>query len=149
MATTTQKSFTPQSKDVRYLNRDFASFRDGLINFAKYYYPNSFKDFTDSSPGMMFIDQASYVGDVLSYYTDYILKESLFANTQERKNIISLARYLNYVAKPVRGATGTVQVFQLCPSTTDENGNYIPDPKFALNIKDNMQVSDNSGASFL
>ena len=146
---TTPKSFAPQSKDIRYLNRDFASFRDGLINFAKYYYPNSFKDFSDSSPGMMFIDQASYVGDVLSYYTDYILKESLFANTQERKNIISLARYLHYTTKSVRGATGTVQVFQLCPSTIDDNGNYIPDPKFTLNIKDNMQVSDNSGTSFL
>jgi len=72
MATTTPKSFQPQSKDVRYLNRDFASFRDGLINFAKYYYPDSYKDFTDAAPGMMFIDMASYVGDVMSYYTDYI-----------------------------------------------------------------------------
>lgn len=149
MATTTQKSFQPNSKEVRYLNRDFASFRDGLINFAKYYYPNTFQDFTDSSPGMMFIDQASYVGDVLSYYTDYIFKESLFANTQERKNIIALGKYLGYTSKPSRGATGKVDVFQLCPSTTDVNGNYIPDNKFALSVKENMQVSNNSGASFL
>lgn len=149
MATTTPKSFLPQSKDVRYLNRDFASFRDGLINFAKYYYPNSYKDFTDASPGMMFIDMASYVGDVMSYYTDYIFKESLFANTQERKNIISLSKYLSYTAKPVRGSTGIVDVFQLCPATTDSNGNYVPDEKFELSIKENMQVADNSGASFL
>lgn len=149
MATTTPKSFQPQSKDVRYLNRDFASFRDGLINFAKYYYPNSYKDFTDASPGMMFIDMASYVGDVMSYYTDYIFKESLFANTQERKNIIALSKYLNYTTKPVRGSTGIIDVFQLCPSTTDADGNYVPDDKFALSIKENMQVSDNSGASFL
>lgn len=146
---TTPKSFLPQSKDVRYLNRDFASFRDGLINFAKYYYPNSFKDFTDASPGMMFIDMASYVGDVTAYYTDYIFKESLFANTQERKNIIALAKYLSYKAKPVRGATGKIDVFQLCPATTDDSGNYVPDQKFALSIKENMQVSDNGGASFL
>lgn len=149
MATTTQKSFQPQSKEVRYLNRDFASFREGLINFAKYYYPNSYKDFTDSSPGMMFIDQASYVGDVLSYYTDYIFKEGLFVNTQERKNIIALAKFLSYKAKPSRGATGQIDVFQLCPATTDADGNYVPDDKFALSIKENMQVSNNSGASYL
>lgn len=149
MATTTQKSFQPQSKEVRYLNRDFASFRENLINFAKYYYPNTYQDFTDSSPGMMFIDMASYVGDVMSYYTDYIFKESLFANTQERKNIIALAKYLGYTAKPTRGATGTVDLFQLCPSTTDGNGNYVPDNNFALSIQDNMQVSNNAGASFL
>jgi hypothetical protein len=146
---TTPKSFQPQSKDIRYLNRDFASFRDGLINFAKYYYPNSYKDFTDSSPGMMFIDMASYVGDVMSYYTDYIFKEGLFVNTQERKNIISLAKFLNYTAKPIRGSTGIIDIFQLAPSTTDVNGNYIPDPKFSLGIRENMQVSDNSGTSFL
>ena len=139
----------PQSKDIRYLNRDFASFRDGLINFAKYYYPNTYKDFTDASPGLMFIDMASYVGDVLSYYTDYIFKESLFTNTQERKNIISLSRYLNYKVKPTRGATGKINIYQLCPSITDDNGNYVPDSKFCLNIKENMQVTNNSGQSFL
>jgi hypothetical protein len=149
MANTTQKSFQPNSKDVRYLNRDFASFREGLINFAKYYYPNTYKDFNDAAPGMMFIDMASYVGDVLSYYTDYTFKEGLFANTQERKNIIALAKYLSYKAKPTRGATGTLDVFQLAPATTDDEGNYVPDEKFSLSIKENTQVSNNAGASFL
>jgi hypothetical protein len=149
MATTTQKSFQPQSKEVRYLNKDFSQFRENLINFAKYYYPNSYKDFNDSAPGMMFIDMASYVGDVLSYYTDYTFKEGLLYNTTERKNIIALAKYLGYTTKPARGATGQIDVFQICPSTTDVDGNYIPDEKFTLNLKENMQVSNNVGASFL
>lgn len=148
MATTTQKSFKPQSKEVRYLNRDFSSFREGLIQFAKYYFPNTYKDFNDSAPGMMFIDMASYVGDVLSYYTDYTFKESLLYNTQERKNIIALAKYLGYRTKPAKGATGLISVFQICPSIL-ENGQYVPDPRYLLNIKENMQVSNNAGASFL
>lgn len=149
MATTTQKSFQPNSKDVRYLNKDFSQFRDNLINFAKYYYPNTYADFNDAAPGMMFIDMASYVGDVLSYYTDYTFKESLLYNTTERKNIIALAKYLGYTTQPARGATGTIDVFQICPATTDSNGNYVPDKKFALSIQDNMQVSNNVGAGFL
>ena len=149
MATTTQKSFQPQSKEVRYLNKDFSSFRQNLINFAKYYYPTTYSDFNDAAPGMMFIEMASYVGDVLSYYIDYAFKEGLIYNTTERKNIISLAKYLGYTTSPVKGASGTLDVFQICPSTTDENGNYIPDNNYALSIQDNMQVSNNQGASFL
>lgn len=148
MATTTQKSFQPKSKEVRYVNRDFSQFREGLINFAKYYFPNTYKDFNDASPGMMFIEMASYVGDVLSYYTDYIFKEGLLYNTQERKNIIALSRYLGYRPKATRGATGQIDVFQICPATVTD-GEYVPDEKYALNIKENMQVSNNSGASFL
>jgi hypothetical protein len=149
MANTIQKSFLPGSKEVRYLNKDFSQFRENLVNFAKYYYPNTYKDFTDAAPGMMFIDMASYVGDVLSYYTDYTFKEGLLYNTTERKNIIALSKYLGYTTKPARGATGKIDIFQICPSTTDADGNYVPDQKFALNLKENMQVSNNVGASFL
>ena len=149
MSSPIQKSFLPNSKEVRYLNKDFSSFRENLINFAKYYYPNTYADFSDASPGMMFIDMASYVGDVLSYYTDYTFKEGLLYNSTERKNIIALAKYLGYTTSPAKGATGTIDIFQICPSTTDSNGNYIPDNNYALSIQENMQVSNNSGASFL
>jgi hypothetical protein len=149
MATTIQKSFQPKSKEVRYLNKDFSSFRENLINFAKYYYPNTYADFNDAAPGVMFIDMASYIGDVLSYYTDYTFKEGLLYNTTEKKNIIALAKYLGYTTTPAKGAVGTIDIFQICPSTTDTNGNYIPDSNYALSIQENMQVSNNVGSSFL
>jgi len=149
MATTLQKSFQPKSKEVRYLNKDFSQFRDNLIQFAKYYFPNSYKDFTDAAPGMMFIEMASYVGDVLSYYTDYVFKEGLLYNTTERKNIIALAKYLGYTTKPAKGATGKINVYQVCPAISDKDGNYIPDEKYLLSIKENMEVSNNVGAAFL
>ncbi len=146
--TTTQKSFQPQSKEVRYLNRDFSSFKEGLVNFAKFYFPNTYTDFTDSSPGTMFIEMASYVGDVLSYYTDYIFKEGLLFNTQERKNIIALAKALGYNTAASRGAAGQITVSQLVPAIL-QNGQYIPDDTFSLSIKENMQVSNNGITSFL
>ena len=57
-------------KEVRYLNKDFGNFRSDLIEFAKTYFPNNYNDFNEASPGMMFIEMAAYVGDVLSYYID-------------------------------------------------------------------------------
>ena len=66
-----------QGRDIKYLNKDFSKFRENLIEYAKTYFPKTYSDFNESSPGMMFIEMASYVGDVLSYYTDDTLKESL------------------------------------------------------------------------
>jgi hypothetical protein len=149
MASTIQKSFQPQSKDIRYLNRDFFSLRESLINFAKCYYPDTYKDFSVSSPGMMFMEQAAYVGDILSYYTDYAFKEGLMLSATERKNIISLAGYLGYKVKPTRGSTGTLNIYQICPSADDGMGNYFPDPNYMLRLKENSQFSSNAGLYYI
>jgi hypothetical protein len=149
MASPVQKSFAPNSKEIRYLNRDFSQLRDALINFAKTYYPNTYKDFSAASPGMMFMEQAAYVGDVLSYYTDYAFKEGLMLSATERKNIISLAEYLGYKVKPSRAATGLVNLFQLCPSTNDGMGNYFPDPNYMLLLNEDSQFSSNANSYYI
>ena len=76
-------------KEIRYLNKDFTSFKDNLIEFTKIYFPKEYNDFNESSPGMMFIEMASYVGDVLSYYIDNQFKESLLAFAEERKTLFA------------------------------------------------------------
>jgi hypothetical protein len=149
MSSKVSKSFQPTAKDIRYLNRDFSSLRDALISFAKTYYPNTYKDFSAASPGMMFIEQAAYVGDVLSYYTDYAFKEGLMLSATERKNIISLAGYLGYKVKPSRSATGNLDIYQLCPSTDDGNGNYFPDPDYMLLVNENSQFSNNANSYYI
>ena len=149
MPSNTQKSFAPNSKEIRYLNRDFSQLREALVNFAKTYYPNTYRDFTPSAPGMMFIEQAAYVGDVLSYYTDYAFKESILTSATERRNIINLARYLGYKVKPSRAASGVVNMYQLCPSTTDGFGNYYPDTNYMLLVTENTQVSNNAGSYYI
>lgn len=149
MANIIQKSFAPNSKDIRYINRDFSQLKDALINFAKVYYPNTYKDFSPAAPGMMFIEQAAYVGDVLSYYTDYAFKEGTLQSAQERKNIIALARYLGYKVKPSTAATGVVSLSQLCPAADNGAGTYYPDPNYFLSVKENTQFSNNNGSYFI
>ena len=59
-----------QARDIKYLNRDFADLRSSLINYSKTYFPTTYTDFTEASPGMMFMEMSSYIGDVLSFYQD-------------------------------------------------------------------------------
>ena len=149
MSSNLQKSFSPSSKDIRYVNRDFTQLKESLLSFAKTYFPNTYKDFSPAAPGMMFIEMASYVGDVLSYYTDYSFKEGLIQSATERKNILSLAKYLGYHPKPARGATGPLDIYQLCPSIDDGTGTYIPDPDYTLIVKENSQFSNNNGSYYV
>jgi len=144
MDSTLQKSFQPGGKDVKYLSKDFISLKSELINFSKTYFPNTYRDFSPSSPGMMFIEMAAYVGDVLSFYTDQAFKEGMIQNSTERKNIISLAKFLGYKIKPTKAATAIIDLFQLCPSQEDSTGDFIPNPKYLLSIKEHAQFSNSS-----
>ena len=135
-------------KDVKYLNKDFAQFRVNLINFARQYFPNSYNDFNETSPGMMFIEMASYVGDVLSYYTDQSFRESVLANAQENANILQLAQMFGYRTKINSPATVILDVFQLVPAKGTGN-TAEPDFNYALSIKENAQIQTLAGINFV
>ena len=129
-------------KEVRYLNRDFISFRKSLIDFSKIYYPNTYNDFNETSPGMMFMEMASYVGDVLSFYIDKQFKESLLPYAEERKNVVALANTLGYKPKPTVAARAVLDVYHTVPSITDDGGvTYRPDMRYALVIDSGMRVT--------
>ena len=130
---------TQVKKDIRYLNKDFTQFRANLIEFAKNYYPNTYNDFNESSPGMMFMEMASYVGDVLSYYTDNQLKESILSVAGERANVLSMAANIGYKTKNKIPATVDLDVFQLLPAKSSTGGK-VPDWNYALTVKEGMLV---------
>jgi hypothetical protein len=138
----------PIKKDIRYINKDFSQFRANLIEFSRQYFPNTYNDFNESSPGMMFIEMAAYVGDVLSYYTDNQLKESMIQFAANRPNVLALATNLGYRVKNSIPATVDLDVFQLLPAKTSPNGK-IPDWDYALTLKENMLVrSEQTGINF-
>jgi hypothetical protein len=128
-------------KDVRYLGRDFNSLKLNLIDFAKTYFPNTYQDFNESSPGMMFLEMAAYVGDVLSYYTDVTLQESMITHAAERQNIINIAQSMGYIPRNKIASVVRLNIFQLIPSIDDGFGTMIPDWKYALAIDEGMTVS--------
>jgi hypothetical protein len=139
---------TQIKKDIRYLNKDFSQFRQSLIEFTKAYFPDTFNDFSEASPGTALLEQAAYVGDVLSYYTDSQLKESLLSYASERTNILALAADKGYKTKNSIPATVDLDVFQLLPSITSGTAK-VPDWNYALTLNAGMIVrSDDYGVDF-
>jgi len=139
---TTNKIFKNKGKDINYLNKDFVAFRDNLIEFAKTYFPKSYSDFNETSPGMMFIEMASYIGDVLSYYVDDTLKESMMVYAEDSANVLALSQYLGYKPKVTAPAVVNLSVYQLVPSI-GSGVNNKPDEKYYLRIKEGMTVEAN------
>ena len=146
--TKTSKNFKNKGKDIKYLNKDFTQFRSNLIEFAKTYFPQTYSDFNESSPGMMFIEMASYVGDSLSYYVDDTLKESLMTHADDIENVIALSQYLGYKPKVTSPAVTTLSVYQLVPSIGTGSDNTY-DETYLLRIKEGMRVESTNGVQFV
>jgi len=143
--TITNKNFKNKGKDIKYLNKDFVSFRNNLIEFAKTYFPKTYSDFNESSPGMMFIEMASYIGDSLSYYIDDTLKESLMVYAEDPQSVLALAQYLGYKPKVSAPAVTNLSIYQLVPSI-GTGINNIPDSKYYLRIKEGLITRSNRAA---
>jgi hypothetical protein len=126
-------------KDVSLIGRDFGEFRKNLIEFSKNYFPNTYNDFNESSPGMMFMEMASYVGDVLSFYTDTQLRESLLTTAEENTNLFNIVNSLGYKPKNIIPASVTIDVFQLVPAT-GVGDNVKPDFDYAMTLSEGMVI---------
>ena len=138
-------------KEVRYLNKDFSSFKANLVEFAKVYFPKTYNDFNEASPGMMFIEMASYVGDVLSYYVDNQFKESLLAFAEEKKTVYNMAQSFGYKPKLASPSYGEIETFQLAPAASSGTGasfKTYPDLNYAMKIDTGMQLRSESGVVF-
>ena len=147
MALNSSTKKSNQGRDIKYLNKDFSKFRENLIEYAKTYFPQTYSDFNESSPGMMFIEMASYLGDVLSYYTDDTLKESLMLYSEDKQNVVALAEYLGYKPKVTSPSIVKLAVYQTVPSTGTGDG-VKPDLDYCLRIKEGMVVKSSQGTTF-
>lgn len=134
-------------KPLNYLGKDFESFKQNLIDYTKTYFPNSYSDFNEASPGMVFIEQAAALGDILSFYQDTQLKESMIAHATERKNVLALAQSMGYKPKVTSPAITTITVYQLVPSKGSPN--YEPNEAYYLKIKDGMEIESSANGSII
>jgi len=114
---------------IKYSSRDFNSIKKDLVNYAKTYYPESFKDYNKSSFGALMLDTVAYVGDILSFYLDYQVNESFLDTAIEANNVIRLGRQMGYKYETSPSSYGTVDLYILIPANTNGIGvdsDYIP-----------------------
>jgi hypothetical protein len=138
--------------NISYLNKSFDDFKASLIQYAKTYFPTTYNDFTEATPGNMFIEMASYVGDVSSFYLDTQVQENFLLYAKEKENLYALSYVMGYRPKASYASTTTIDIYQLIPTTIDLlPGTVVPDIyNYGLIIPDNTIITSNStGTKFI
>lgn len=138
----------PKSKNItiKYTSREFETIKDDLVEHAKRFYPENYRDFTTPSFGSMVLDSVSYVGDILSYYLDYAVNESFLDTAVEFNNIRKHARALGYKFRGIPSSYGVIAFFILCPSNA---AGTAPDLDYLPTLKRGTTVSSNSGGNYI
>ena len=127
-------------RNIKYLNKDFTEFRASLIDYARTYFPTTYNDFSPSSPGMMFMEMAAYVGDVLSFYLDNQIQENYLQYARQNNNLFELAYMLGYKPNVTQVATADIDFYQQVPSKLSSSI-YVPDFDYTLFINENAVIS--------
>jgi hypothetical protein len=139
-----------KNKNIQYINRDFTEIRASLVDYAKTYFPTTYNDFTPSSPGMMFMEMAAYVGDVLSFYLDNQVQETYLQYARQTNNLYELAYMFGYKPNVTQVATTYINFYQQVPSILSAS-TYVPDFNYSLFVNQNSQIGSvtNGNITFL
>ena len=130
---------------ISYTSRDFSSIQSELVNYAKIYYPETYKDFNEASFGAMMIDMVAYVGDMLSFYIDYQTNESLLDTAIEEESVIKIARQLGYKFNGSPQSTGQCALYVTVPANSNGVG---PNTDLIPILKSGTTLSSDSGIIF-
>ena len=137
-------------RNIQYINKDFTELRASLVNYARTYFPTTYNDFSPSSPGMMFMEMAAYVGDIMSFYLDNQIQETYLQYARQTNNLYELAYMFGYKPNVTQVATVDLSFYQQVPAISS-GGSYVPDYSYALFIPANTTVSstDPSNTTFI
>jgi len=130
---------------IKYTSRDFSSIKSDLVEHAKRYYTDTYKDFNEGSFGSLMMDTVAYVGDILSFYLDYQVNESFLDTATEYNNILKIARQMGYKYATNKGSAGIATFYIQIPA--DNAGN--PDWSYAPILRKGSLFSTNDRATFI
>ena len=131
---------------INYSARDFSSIKESLVQHAKRYYPESFRDFNEAGFGSLMLDTVSYVGDVLSFYLDYQANESFLDTANEFLNVEKMARQMGFKDVEAPTSHGIATFFILVPASQNGLG---PDLSYLPILKRGSQFSSAGGNQFI
>lgn len=138
---------TKPARNQTYLSKDFLSFRADLLRYAKTFFPDKIKDFSEASVGGMFLDFAAFVGDNNSFYLDHQFGEIFPGTAVEPKNIERHVRDAGIKITGASPAVVEVDVYIEVPAET-VGGHSVPKASTLPVILQNSIWQSANGTNF-
>lgn len=134
------------AKQIKYLNLSQRDFLQDLKNYSKVFFPGRSKDFSEGSSGLMMLEQAAFIGDVLAFYQEKRLKNANMKTVEDPEQAYNLSEFLGYSPSGPPASRG-VQNFYLEVPATASSGVFSPDMKYSMVFK-NVQVQNSNNVIF-
>jgi hypothetical protein len=139
----TSKKFFPA---INYTARDFNSIKEELVEYAKRYYPNTFRDFNEAGFGALMLDTVAYIGDISSFYLDYSANESFLDTALEYDNILKLGRQMGFRFTGTPSSTGIASLYIIIPANFSGLG---PDDAYIPILQRGTALASSEGTRFI
>lgn len=135
----------------RVINKDFDSFRNELLNYAKSNFSNQIQDFSEASLGGMFLDFASLVGESLSFYIEQQFNELDYETSSSDYNLINHLRKAGVETGYASPSSAYVDFYIEIPASNNQTleDNVLPDSQFLPIIKSGTKLSSIEGINFM
>ena len=134
-----------KKRNLKYLNKDFDSFKRDMVEHLKIYFPDYNSDFNEGSVGMMLTELCAFIGDNLSFYMDKKFEESFVESATEMKNVFKHAKHLGFKAFGKAPAVGKVDLLIKVPARLNPDNTYGPNPSYAGVVKKGARVKGSNG----
>ena len=131
---------------IRYTSREFDTIKTDLVDYARRYYPEVYKDFSEASFGSLMLDSVSYIGDILSFYLDYQVNESFIGSAAQFSNVLKLAKQFGYNYRTNPSSMGEIDLYIIVPSLSTSAGidsDYLP------TLKRGSTFNSSTGTNFI
>ncbi len=136
------------STNINYLNKDFQSSKQALLDFASVYFPKTYSSFSESDPAMMFIEMSAYISDILNFYIDKNVQENFIEYAQNKDSLLNMAYFSGYRPKITSTSTVDLSVYQIVPAKI--SGSIAePDYDYCLTIEANAKIRSSSQSSII
>ena len=131
---------------INYTSRDYEAIKNDLVQHAKKYYPDTYKDFNEAGFGSLMLDTVAYIGDILSFYLDYQANESFLDTAVEYNNVVRHVKQLGYQFRGNPSAYGVCSFYVLVPVSSTARG---PDRRYLPIMRRFSEFSSIDGTSYL
>ena len=134
-----------ETPKVDLTSREFKTIKSDLVDHARRFYPQTYKDFSRGSVGSFFLDAVAYVGDMLSFYVDYSANESFLDTAGEAQNIISHAKQMGFNSSLRNTTFGEVHAYVTVDADSIGLG---PDTRYLPILRRGTTLESTNGATF-
>jgi hypothetical protein len=133
------------SSDTNFTGVTFDEIKARLVNRAKIYYPEAYKDFSKTSFGSLMMDMMALVGEQLNFYTQFIANENYISTSRTQEAYSAAAAKEGIQISNKYTSVGTVKIFIRIPAAASMLG---PDTNYQLTLLRGAIFASAAGATF-